>query len=39
MPAEAPAVVTGEEGLFSPVAPDTVIVLDISASMQTNPLD
>ncbi len=39
MPAETSAVVTGEEGLFSAVAPDTVIVLDISASMQTNPMD
>ncbi len=39
MPTETSAVVTGEEGLFSAVAPDTVIVLDISASMQTNPID
>ena len=40
MPTEAPAVVTaGEEGLFSPIAPDTVLVLDISASMRLNPLD
>ena len=39
MPADTSAVVTGEEGLFSAVAPDTVIVLDISASMQTNPMD
>ncbi len=40
IPAEAPAVVaSGEEGLFSPIAPDTVIVLDISASMTLNPLD
>ena len=39
MPAEAPAVVTGEEGLFTPIAPDTVIVLDISSSMRLNPLD
>jgi len=30
---------SGEEGLFSAVAPDTVIILDISASMQTNPID
>ncbi len=39
MPTETSAVVTGEEGLFSAVAPDTVIILDISASMQTNPID
>jgi hypothetical protein len=39
MPADTAAVVAGEEGLFSPVAPDTVIVLDISASMVLNPLD
>ena len=39
MPADTSAVVTGEEGLFSAVAPDTVIILDISASMQTNPID
>ncbi len=40
MPAETPAVVTaGEEGLFTPIAPDTVLVLDISASMRLNPLD
>jgi hypothetical protein len=40
MPVEAPAVVTsGEEGLFSPVAPDAVLVLDISSSMRLNPLD
>ena len=39
MPAETSAVVTGEEGLFTPIAPDTVIVLDISSSMRLNPLD
>jgi len=39
VPAPASAVITGEEGLFSSVAPDTVIILDISASMQTNPID
>jgi hypothetical protein len=39
VPAESFAVVTGEEGLFSAVAPDTVIILDVSASMQTNPID
>jgi hypothetical protein len=40
MSVEAPAVVTsGEEGLFTPIAPDTVLVLDISASMTLNPLD
>ena len=39
VPAESSAVVTGEEGLFSAVAPDTVIILDVSASMQTNPID
>ena len=39
-PVEARAVVeAGEEGLFSPIAPDTVLVLDISASMRLNPLD
>ena len=38
-PADTSAVVTGEEGLFSPIAPDTVLVLDISASMRLNPLD
>jgi hypothetical protein len=39
VPAQTSAVVTGEEGLFTPVAPDTVIILDISASMRLNPLD